>query len=71
MHVVELIAVEDGHWAAHCEGVQAGSLSRTRSGAIASLQKIIQNPDRSPRHPEFQSREDKVYPLTKPGHYSF
>lgn len=71
MHLVELIPVEDGHWAAHCESLEAGSLSKTRAGAIASIQKIIQNPDQAPRHPEFRARGDKVYPLTKPGHYSF
>ncbi|MEQ9365898.1 MAG: hypothetical protein RIF32_16770 [Leptospirales bacterium] len=71
MHVIELIAVEDGHWAAHCEGLEAGSLAPTRAGAIASIQNIIQNPERAPRHPEFHRRGDKVYPLTRPGHYSF
>lgn len=71
MYVVELIPVEGGNWAAHCEGLSAGTLSKTRAGAVASMQKIIADPQSAPRHPEFRSEGDKVYPLPRPGHYSF
>jgi hypothetical protein len=71
MHVVELIAVEDGYWAAHCESLKAGTLSSTRAQALRSLQDLIDNPESIPRHPEFRARESKVYPLPEPGHYSF
>ena len=71
MHAVDLIALKDGHWAAHCEQLQTGSVAENRAAAIAAIQEIIQNPEPASRHPKNAGSEKRVYTLGKPGHHAF
>ncbi|MCB1316077.1 MAG: hypothetical protein KDK34_11740 [Leptospiraceae bacterium] len=71
MHVVELIPVAEGHWAAHCAELQSGSLAHSRSAAVVALNRIIACPEKKPAHPEFHPDGHKTYPLPEPGYYSF